>query len=396
MKAELLRLVNRLKRKPGLLAFRHSIDRLRSIYPKREADPQRLVKQILVDKALVVQVLRTANSVFYNPAGIPLTTVSRAVVVLGMDTIKQAALTAPVLSMAQEQDPFFLKEISLSYLIAYIAREAAEGKRLNPEEVYLAGLFRRVGREILFLNALDLYRRLLVKPEETQKSLSGLVAERLLSYWNLPPLLLEGLEGQRLGVNPTILTKILFLSERLAEDFLNKRPLRGWNQLFESPDPVYAVLEKLRKDLETFPPTVAANLKEILASRASFTEEAAETEEIILPLGALSLLKKILGVLEEELETTGVIAFKSHGRWQLEGGGELSEALKRLSLEEVLRGKDLSEFLIQRYRVLAIPFEVAHTPAGVILLFRRGTFSKEEYAGLKLLKKTIDRLLRHF
>ncbi len=353
---------------------------------------------MLVDKALVREVLRAANSVYYNPAGLPLVSISRAVVVLGLNTVKQIVLGAPLLSPAQERDRFFLKEVSLSFLVAYIARGAAEEKGLDPEEFYLAGLFRRVGREILVLNASDLYRRLLVKEPGVQALLSGTLAERLLVYWNFPKSIIQGLEGRRLGPNPSTAVKILLLAEKVALEFVAQKPLSGWTQLFELPETFAHILEALRKDLELFPPPVAETLREILAYKADLRDTGPEGQpEIIVPKGALVLLRRILMVLCEELGVQGALAFKYQGRWKIEAQGEeIPETLTRLGLDEILKEKKPLEFVFQRYRILAISFEIGHHPAGVLLLLRQGTFSAEEYAGLKLLKKTLDGLLRHF
>ena len=321
-----------------------------------------------------------------------------AVVVLGLNTVKQILLGAPLLSVAQERDRFFLKEVSLSFLVAYIARGAAKEKGLDPEELYLAGLFRRVGREIMVLNAPDLYRRLLVKDAEAQAFLSGTLAERLLSYWNFPKSIIQGLEGRRLGPNPSTSAKVLLLAEQVALEFLARKPLSGWTQLFETAEALKHILETLHKDLKLFPPPVAETLREILAYKADLRDVGPENpQEIIVPKGALVLLRRILKVLCEELGVQGALAFKHQGRWKIEVyGEEIPETLSRLGFDEILKEKAPLEFVLQRYRILAMPFEVGHSPAGVLLLLRQGTFSADEYVGLKLLKKTVDGLLRHF
>ncbi len=397
MKIEALRLTQQLKRKPTLYAFSHCVNWFRHIIPEGETDPQRMVRRLLVDKALIRDILRTANSVYYNPGGAPLASLSKAVVFLGLNAVKHIVLQAPVLSPEQEKNRFFVQEEVVSLLTAYIARAAAWQKRLDPEQCYLVGFFRRVGREILVLNAPDLYRRVLARPTAFQASLSGLVAEKLLTHWNFPPLFIEGLEGKPLGPAPAVLVKVVFLAEALALDLLEKKPLRSWGQLFETPEGLERALEELKQDLALFPPTVGKLLQEIMANKPSLYLGQEGSDDIIVPKGALILVQRVLRVLTEELKANGALVIRQNGRWTFESlGPEVPEECKRMDFKELLGEKSPQEFLVRGLRVLVLPFEVAHIPAGFLVFWRKGTFAADEYAGLKLVKRTLDGLLSHF
>gem|GEM_PF-1052978 len=111
-----------------------------------------LAKVILEDPALTAQVLKVANSTFYNPLGNKVNTVSRAIVVLGFDNIRRLVLGLSVSRMLTLV-PRWSAYRSLwrhSLAVGLLARDLARLKNVaDTEVVFVAGLLHDVGKFIL-------------------------------------------------------------------------------------------------------------------------------------------------------------------------------------------------------------------------------------------------------
>ena len=134
LKTRIIRLTNKLKRTANFPAFQTTIEGLRSFYSEIEISPERIVNVILADIGLCVQVLRAANSAFFNPLSFPMNTVSRAAVLLGFDNLKQIASSSPILEEKFLEDEDFLREYALALVSAHLAFKAAEKKKTAVEK----------------------------------------------------------------------------------------------------------------------------------------------------------------------------------------------------------------------------------------------------------------------
>lgn len=100
------------------------------------------------DANLTSQVLRIANSVRFNPLGSPLTTVSRAIVLVGFQGIRDICLSIAIIDTLLDKEP---KE----HLLAVMAKGfhsgsqarwmMPEGQHEVREQVFVAGLLQRLG-----------------------------------------------------------------------------------------------------------------------------------------------------------------------------------------------------------------------------------------------------------
>ncbi|MCX8087012.1 MAG: HDOD domain-containing protein [Rhodocyclaceae bacterium] len=110
-----------------------------------------LSNTILKDFALTNKILRLVNSAYYRQAGGGnISTVSRAVIVLGFDTIRNIAIT--VLLFEHLQDKANARELKEAFLranlAALLARESCHHPllRRQGEEAFICGLFHGLGR----------------------------------------------------------------------------------------------------------------------------------------------------------------------------------------------------------------------------------------------------------
>jgi len=111
-----------------------------------------LARVILDDPALTAQVLKVANSTFYNPAGQRIKTVSRAIVILGFENIRRLVLGFNVsrLMALLPEHPVYRRLWRHSLAVALFARDLARLDGCDEvEAVFVAGLLHDVGKFIL-------------------------------------------------------------------------------------------------------------------------------------------------------------------------------------------------------------------------------------------------------
>ena len=94
--AQVKRFIDSEKRIPQLPQI---LLRVEAALENPEVGGEELVRVILDDPALTAQVLKIANSTFYNPRGSKITTISRAIVILGFDNIRRLVLGLSVSRM---------------------------------------------------------------------------------------------------------------------------------------------------------------------------------------------------------------------------------------------------------------------------------------------------------
>ena len=109
---------------------------------------QQLADVLLRDAALTTKVLRIGNSVYYNPSQEPIRTISRAIVLIGFDNVRQIGLSVSLIDglLARSSRDQLAELLARSFHSAVQARNIA-GYVLtkNDEEVFIAALLHNVG-----------------------------------------------------------------------------------------------------------------------------------------------------------------------------------------------------------------------------------------------------------
>lgn len=135
-------------REQDMPAFGFTVDAVRGIIADDSASAGRLAAVILRDQAMTTKVLRLANSAYFNAAHQPVSTISRAIVVLGFDvvadmTVGLALIDALLRGGVRRR---VTEEMARCFFAATVARGLArmrgEGRA---EEVFIAALLARVG-----------------------------------------------------------------------------------------------------------------------------------------------------------------------------------------------------------------------------------------------------------
>lgn len=113
-----------------------------------EADVNQLAEVILKDANLTSQVLRIANSVQYNPSSYPITTVSRAIVLIGFTGVRAICISVMVIDSLLGKQPRerLLETMAKAFHAAVQARNLV--RQVNDtakEEVFISALLYHVG-----------------------------------------------------------------------------------------------------------------------------------------------------------------------------------------------------------------------------------------------------------
>lgn len=158
MFAELKSIIKDLKELP-------TVPRVSSQILKLMEDPRHTLKKladlIAMDPSMSAMILKTANSAYYR-RDTEVTTLDRAIVVIGEKNLKELVINVCMKSFAnvttaQERA---LQEDSLACAIAARVIAQALGHP-EPEEAFLAGMFRHVGKMAMLSLFPDLYRMVL-------------------------------------------------------------------------------------------------------------------------------------------------------------------------------------------------------------------------------------------
>jgi serine/threonine protein kinase len=144
-------LLRRMRHKSDFPALSDSVSAINKLTTSEHENAASLSETILKDYALTNKILRLVNSAYYRQAGGGnISTVSRAVVVLGFDTIRNIAIT--VLLFEHMQDKGNVRELKETFLRAnlagLLARQSSHGALLGRqrEEAYICALFHCLGQ----------------------------------------------------------------------------------------------------------------------------------------------------------------------------------------------------------------------------------------------------------
>ncbi len=112
---------------------------------------KKLANIILQDQSLTSKILSIVNSSSYNQFGGEINTISRAVVILGIDEIQSLSLSIMVFEklnkgpMAEHLKSYACQ----SFLSAYFAKKLVENiKSINVEEAFLSSMFHNLGKQV--------------------------------------------------------------------------------------------------------------------------------------------------------------------------------------------------------------------------------------------------------
>lgn len=208
--------------------FGRTAEQIRGLTDSEKSAVSELAEAILRDPGMTAKLLRIANSVIFNTSGAQITTVSRAVVMLGFDMVRQIALSVAFVD-AFLRGPVrerVLREMARAIHAAVQARWlAARRHDAQPEEVFIAALLYRFGEMAFWCFAgeagdeLDeALRRDPQFPGDVEQSMLGFRLNQLTAAltrdWRVSPLLQSVLKG---GYAKRSREQAVVLAFRIAE-----------------------------------------------------------------------------------------------------------------------------------------------------------------------------------
>lgn len=208
------RLLQKISAEADLPALGSSVSRVVQMASSGDEAVRALAHFILSDVALTQKILRIANTVSYRTAsGTPVTTVSKAIFLLGFDVVKTSALAMLLVDgMPTRHAKNVRTELNHALCASIVAREMARRSQYkDAEEAAIAALFKNIGRLLVALHDHGLYTEIarLVEsgkftPVQASMQVLGcsfdLLGEAVLREWNIPETIVLALSSPPAGV----------------------------------------------------------------------------------------------------------------------------------------------------------------------------------------------------
>ncbi len=194
----------------GMPIFAKTAQDIGKVTSNIDSTASELSRVVLQDAAMTARLLRIANSPLFNVTGRSISTVSRAVVLLGFDEVRSICLSIAVVEsmLKGAQKERVLDEMARSFHAAVQARAFAEQRGDKaPEEVFIATLLYQLGDMAFWTFSGEMGRELdaaLARPGadpvQVQKEVLGFSLTELTlglsKEWKLGDLMQHALEGK--------------------------------------------------------------------------------------------------------------------------------------------------------------------------------------------------------
>ncbi len=228
-----------------------------------------VAQTILKDASLTSRLLKMANSFYYNPNGHSMTTITRAVMVLGFDQVRALALSLVLvdsLSAGVHRDKV-IEEMAQSFHAAIQAQELAKiTKAKSPENVFVATLLARLGNMAFWAFSGDKATDLAalidageITPQEAEKKILGFhlkdLTKGLSKSWALGELLDKSLSDD---VQDDPLVALVNMGQELAQ-----AAKKGWDEE-EAQNAIEAVAQQLDMPVENLKDIAHKNAKKAI------------------------------------------------------------------------------------------------------------------------------------
>ena len=142
-------LLRRMRHKSDFPAVSKTISDINNIVASDHDGAAKLSKVILADFALTNKLLKMVNTAHYGQFGATISTISRAVVILGFEAIRNAAITLLLFDHLQNKaQAGHLKDETIATFFNGVIGKALSGKNgvKDAEEAFICAMFRNLGK----------------------------------------------------------------------------------------------------------------------------------------------------------------------------------------------------------------------------------------------------------
>ena len=201
------RLQQKIQEDSALPALGSSVSQVVQIASSNHEAVHSLAHFILSDVALTQKILSMANTVGYRTAsGAPVTTISKAIFLLGFDAVKTIALTMLLVEgMSGKSAQSVRRELVHALGASLVGRELARRSSFkDAEEASVVGLFKNLGRLLVVMHDPDSYEEIMAlsatgtcSPAQAAMQVLGCgfdsLAEAVLRQWQIPSTIIKAL-----------------------------------------------------------------------------------------------------------------------------------------------------------------------------------------------------------
>jgi len=226
--------------------FNYTVNAINDVVSKDATSTSDLSQIILRDANLTARVLRLANSASYNITGSTISTVSRAIIYLGFNLVRDISMSLAIIDalLSGQVKEHALKLMAQSFHAAVQARDFAERRGDDAaEEIFIAALLRYVGEITFWCVAGEEGKRIIELTEQrgfsdemAQQEVLGFTLDQLTvgltCDWHISDLLHSAINKPQMG-NPRIqdIVYSLKLSQKSSVSWNNKATLAVANQI---------------------------------------------------------------------------------------------------------------------------------------------------------------------
>lgn len=176
------------------------------------ANADKLANVILRDFALTSKLLKLVNSAFYGSRAAEITSISQAVVFLGLEKVRMTANSLTFFGHMKGDSSVLKDSMTKSFLSGLIARHLAQRERLaGTEEAFICGMCQNLGENLVIFYFADEFADIneLQRIKELDKSAAARgvlgvgyaeLGAAVAKAWNLPRSIIDSIRGMPPGL----------------------------------------------------------------------------------------------------------------------------------------------------------------------------------------------------
>lgn len=215
-------------------AFPKSVQRVLELTRDINCPPKELVMVIEKDPVLTMKLLRILNSAYYSFSK-PITSVNQSVVYLGLNTVKNLALSFAAMGSLPQQNQagfdvqhYLLHSLTTASLARALCQKYSEDGT-DPGDCYIAGLLHDFGKVVFaqflpaeFKSALELSVAQSVPLHQAEQKVIGtdhtVVGGMLVEKWQFPKQLIDNIRNHHSEISPgNTVQNCLFVANQISK-----------------------------------------------------------------------------------------------------------------------------------------------------------------------------------